>query len=72
MQSSEKIFTSGQAAKRLGIPLLTLRRLIRDGTLWPTLMEDGSVGLSESEIQRFFEKAGKLAKYIEQTQAPQR
>jgi len=58
---SDKIFTFSQAAKRLGIPLSTLRRLARDGTLWATAMENGGVGMSESEIQRFIDRFGKSA-----------
>jgi len=57
----DKILTGAQAAKRLGLPLSTLRRLVRDGTLWPTPMENGKAGLRESEIQRFFERAGRAA-----------
>src|ERR1700678_689518 len=58
---SDKILTGAQAAKRLGLPLSTVRRLVRDGTLWPTPMENGKAGVRESEIQRFFERAGKVA-----------
>ena len=43
--SSEKILSSGQAAKRLGIPLSTLRSLVRYGTLRTTSMENGQEGL---------------------------
>lgn len=59
--TSDKILTGAQAAKRLGLPLSTLRRLVRDGTLWPTRMENGKAGLLESEIQRFFERVGRAA-----------
>lgn len=52
----DRIFNCNQAAKRLGVPLSTLRRLVRDGTLWATAMEDGAVGLKESEIQRFIDR----------------
>ena len=50
---AEGILTGSEAAKRLGMPLTTLRRLVRDGTLWTASMENGAVGLRESEIQRF-------------------
>ena len=59
---ADKIFTCSQAAKRLGIPLLTLRRLVRDGTLWAVQMKDGEVGLTESEVQRFIDRFEKPAK----------
>lgn len=52
----DKIFDVSQAAKRLGIHLSTLRRFIRDGTLWPTRMQNGELGLRESEIQRFIDR----------------
>ena len=58
---ADKIFTSSQAAKRLGIPLSTLRRLVRDGTLWAVRMKNGEVGLTESEVQRFLDRFEKPA-----------
>jgi predicted site-specific integrase-resolvase len=58
---ADKILTFGQAAKRFGIPLSTLRRLARDGTLWATPMKNGEVGLTESEIQRFIDRLEKPA-----------
>ena len=57
----DRIWTFDEAAKRLGIPISTLHRFVRDGTLWATSMKNGGVGLTESEIQRFvnrFEKKG--------------
>jgi excisionase family DNA binding protein len=59
---ADKIFTCSQAAKRLGIHLVTLRRLVRDGTLWSVQMKDGEVGLTESEVQRFIDRFKKPAK----------
>ena len=59
--SSDEIFTGSQAAKCLGIPLSTLRRLIRDGTLWTTPMTNGGMGLSKSELQRFIDRHEKSA-----------
>lgn len=53
---ADKIFTCSQAAKRLGIPLSTLRRLVRDGTLWTVRMKNGEVGLKESEVQWFIDR----------------
>ena len=58
---AEEIFTFSQAAKRLGIPLITLRRLVRDGTLWAVRMKNGEVGLTESEVQRFLDRFEKPA-----------
>ena len=58
---ADKILTCSQAAKRLGIPLLTLRRLVRDGTLWAVRMKGGEVGLTESEVQRFLDRFEKPA-----------
>lgn len=58
---AEEIFTGSEAAKRLGMPLTTLRRLVRDGTLWAASMENGAVGLRESEIQRFSDQSETLA-----------
>jgi len=58
--SSDKILTSGQAAKRLGIPLSTLRSLVRYGTLRTISLENGQEGLRESDLQQIlkqFEKA---------------
>jgi excisionase family DNA binding protein len=53
---ADKILTFSQAAKRFGIPLPTLRRLARDGTLWATAMKNGEVGLRESEVRRFIDR----------------
>jgi excisionase family DNA binding protein len=58
---ADKIFTCSQAAKRLGIHLITLRRLVRDGTLWAVRMKNGEVGLRESEVQRFIDRFEKPA-----------
>jgi excisionase family DNA binding protein len=58
---ADKILTCSQAAKRLGIPLPTLRRLVRDGTLWAVRMKNGEVGLTESEVQRFLDRFEKPA-----------
>lgn len=60
-EPADRIFTCSQAAKRLGISLSTLRRLVRDGTLWPTPMKNGEVGLAESEVQRFIDRFEKPA-----------
>ena len=58
---ADKIFTCNQAAKRLGIPLGSLRRLVRDGTLWAVRMSDGELGLRESEVQRYIDRFEKPA-----------
>jgi excisionase family DNA binding protein len=58
---ADKIFTCSHAAKRLGIPLSPLRRLVRDGTLWAVRMKNGEVGLTESEVQRFLDRFEKPA-----------
>jgi excisionase family DNA binding protein len=54
--ASDKILTGSHAAKRLGIPLSTLRNLVRYGTLRATSIENTEVGLKESEIQRFLDQ----------------
>jgi excisionase family DNA binding protein len=51
--TNDRILAGSEAAKCLGISLSTVRRLVRDGTLWVTVMENGEVGLRDSEIQRF-------------------
>jgi excisionase family DNA binding protein len=51
--ASDKILTGTHAAKRLGIPLTTLRNLVRYGTLRAVSMENTEVCLRESEIERF-------------------
>jgi excisionase family DNA binding protein len=51
--------TGRHAAKRLGISLTTLRRLVREGSLWTVPMNAGGVGLSESEVQRFIDRLDK-------------
>jgi hypothetical protein len=58
---AEEIFTSSQAAKRLGIPLSTLRNLVRYGSLRATSMENTEAGLRESEIQRFRDRFAESA-----------
>jgi len=58
---ADKLLSGSQAAKRLGIQLCTLRRLVREGTLWATPMGGGRVGLRESELQRFIDRFEKLS-----------
>jgi predicted site-specific integrase-resolvase len=57
----------GNATRKASVPPVsessTLRRLVRDGTLWAVRMNNGEVGLTESEVQRFldrFENSGPL------------
>ena len=57
----DKTLTYSEAAERLGIRLSTLRRLVRDGTLWPTPDEKRRVGITESEVQRFIDRFEKPA-----------
>jgi excisionase family DNA binding protein len=51
--AADKILTGSEATKLLGVPLPTIRRLVRDGSLRATSMANGAVGLKESEIRRF-------------------
>ena len=52
--SEDPILTMQEAAERLGIPVRTLQRHVRETTIWATKMEYGSDwGIKESELQRF-------------------
>jgi excisionase family DNA binding protein len=42
-----------EAAERLGIPISTLLRLVRETTIWPAEKPDGTRGIRESEVRRF-------------------
>ncbi len=53
VRPADRVFTFSEAAKRLGIHLSTLHRLVRDGALWGAQMKNGQMGLRESELQRF-------------------
>jgi len=55
--ASDKILTGSEATKRLGVPLSTIRSLVRNGSLRATSMAKGAVGLRESEIQRFLHRS---------------
>ncbi len=57
----DQILTGSQASRRLGLPLSTIRSLVRDGTLRATSMASGAVGLRESEIQRFLDQSARTA-----------
>jgi excisionase family DNA binding protein len=57
----DKILTGSEATKRLGVPLSTIRSLVRDGSLRATSMTNGAVGLRESEIQRFLGQSDRTA-----------
>jgi hypothetical protein len=57
----DQILTGSQAIKRLGLPLSTIRSLVRDGTLRATSIASGAVGLRESEIQRFLGQSERTA-----------
>lgn len=61
----DKVFTVNQAAKYLGLSPSTLRRFVREGTLWATSMENGALGLRESEIQRFIDRFAAPAQQTE-------
>jgi excisionase family DNA binding protein len=60
----DKILTVSQAAKRLGIPLSTLRSMLRYGTLQAIPMENREAGLRESEVQRFMDRFDKPAQPV--------
>src|ERR1700722_11871269 len=53
----DQILTGSQATKRLGVPLSTIRSLVRDGILRATSISNGAVGLRESEIQRYLDRS---------------
>jgi excisionase family DNA binding protein len=60
----DQILTGSQATKRLGIPLPTIRSLVRNGTLRATSMPNGAVGLRESEIQRFLDRSERTSQAV--------
>jgi len=53
---ADRILAFSQAAKLLDVQIATLRRLVREGTLWATRMKNGELGLRESEIRRFIDR----------------
>jgi excisionase family DNA binding protein len=55
----DEIFTVNQAARAIGVAVSMLRRLIRDGSIWATSLENGGVGIRRSELQRFVEQYGR-------------
>jgi hypothetical protein len=59
--SDDEIFTVNQAARSLSIAVSMLRRLIRDGSIWATSMDNGAVGIRKSELQRFADQYGRPA-----------
>jgi len=60
--ASDKILRGNEATKRLGVPLSTIRSLVRDGSLRATSMANGAVGLRESEIQRFLNRSERMSR----------
>jgi excisionase family DNA binding protein len=51
----DRILTMHEAAERLGLPIGTVARLVRETTIWGARMHDGQWGIRESELQRFIE-----------------
>jgi excisionase family DNA binding protein len=45
-----------EAAAYLGLPLVTVARLVRETTIWGTKTDDGGWGIKKSELLRFLNR----------------